>query len=705
MATGGALIGALRVVLGLDSASFEKGARRSKSTLKNMQRDFTSVGKSLAGAGLALTAGITAPFAALIATSVSAAIESRDAIGQVTAALKSMGPVAGFTAEQLQKMGKDLQNISTFDDDEILRKVTANLLTFGSISGEQFKRAQVAAVDLATRMKTDLQSATILIGKALNDPIRGMAALRRVGIQLTDQQESQVAAMLKAGDVAGAQAIILGELEHQFKGAGQAARDAAPGSAAINKWNDLKEELGGFALDVATKLEPVINRLLDSFNSLSPATKQTILVIAATAAALGPFLTVLGSAVTVVGALLPLIGPLVAGIATLATTIISAAIPAIISLVTALSPILIPLAAVAAAVAGVYLVWRNWDKIAPILKQLYDGAKAWLYEKLGGVFKWLGDRLLAVGQWFYDLYDKVVGHSYVPDMVDGIAFQIARLDGVMVRPIAEATDKVGQDFAALKERLNGILSTLFPEQAEIADLERQLVDIDAALANHFGDPVVWEEARARIIAQMERIRIDLQNRFDNRNEMLLPTASVQESMAALTQNLLEQNDKIFAANDNLKTSFADTAQSIIGSLQGLASSIKQGDFLGVLSGVIDLVSKLGSIGLFGQGFQARINTPSLAGARAAGGPVLPGKSYLVGEKGREIFTPSIPGTIIPNGGSGAPAQITIVPSPYFDARVQGHVTNGIRVAAPQLIASSATAANSYFTRQQNRRLA
>ena len=40
------------------------------------------------------------------------------------------------------------------------------------------------------------------------------------------------------------------------------------------------------------------------------------------------------------------------------------------------------------------------------------------------------------------------------------------------------------------------------------------------------------------------------------------------------------------------------------------------------------------------------------GGRAAGGPVMAGTSYLVGEKGPEIFTPSSTGNITPNNKIG-----------------------------------------------------
>ncbi len=57
---------------------------------------------------------------------------------------------------------------------------------------------------------------------------------------------------------------------------------------------------------------------------------------------------------------------------------------------------------------------------------------------------------------------------------------------------------------------------------------------------------------------------------------------------------------------------------------------------GGVGGLLGPVAK-GIFGLFG-------------GARADGGPVQAGKSYLVGERGMELFTPNVNGMITPNGG-------------------------------------------------------
>jgi hypothetical protein len=64
--------------------------------------------------------------------------------------------------------------------------------------------------------------------------------------------------------------------------------------------------------------------------------------------------------------------------------------------------------------------------------------------------------------------------------------------------------------------------------------------------------------------------------------------------------------------------------------------------------VISLASKIG--GLIGGAF---------GGGRAAGGPVMRGTTYLVGEQGPELFTPSSSGSIIPNNVLGRSGGSTI----------------------------------------------
>jgi hypothetical protein len=61
----------------------------------------------------------------------------------------------------------------------------------------------------------------------------------------------------------------------------------------------------------------------------------------------------------------------------------------------------------------------------------------------------------------------------------------------------------------------------------------------------------------------------------------------------------------------------------------------------------------------GRGVNLGIEERRFGGPRALGGPVVGGSSYLVGERGPELFTPSSSGNITPNHAMGGGANITV----------------------------------------------
>lgn len=325
-----AIIGALRVVLGMDSAAFESGARKAESRMGYFQKKMLSVGRGMQSAGQRLTVGVTAPLVALAYKAVAAAGVQEKAVASVDAALRSMGEGAGFGLSQLEAMASKLQDGSLFGDEEILSKVTANLLTFGNVQGDVFERAQQMAVDLSARLGTDLQSSAVMLGKALNDPIAGLSALSRVGVSFTAQQKEQIKAMAQAGDVAGAQALMLAELEKQY--AGQAAALAGTDSGRITQaWNaigDALEKIGAIILPILADFAGYAKTLAEKFQQLSPETQRFVVIAGALAAGLGPVLAGLGLMITmmaplagVVAAVVSPLGLLAVGVAAVGTAI------------------------------------------------------------------------------------------------------------------------------------------------------------------------------------------------------------------------------------------------------------------------------------------------------------------------------------------------------------------------------------------------
>ena len=178
---------------------------------------------------------------------------------RLEATIKSTGKAAGLTADQLKDMASGLQGVTKFGDEAIIGAESL-LLTFKDIGGDIFPRALESILDVSEAMDQGLKESTIQLGKALNDPIQGLTAMRRVGIQFTDAQEDMIKGMVEVNDLAGAQDIILTELESQFGGVARAAADTATGALTQlgNTMGDLQEAYGR---NLAEGIQPFVKGL------------------------------------------------------------------------------------------------------------------------------------------------------------------------------------------------------------------------------------------------------------------------------------------------------------------------------------------------------------------------------------------------------------------------------------------------------------
>lgn len=193
------------------------------------------------GVGIGLAAisgiGVAALYKMVEETSASDA-----AMAQLNATLKATGGAAGKTSEDLAQTAGRLQAITTYSDEAVVGAQSL-LLAFKNIKGDTFDRATESALDLSQALGKDLNASSILVGKALDNPVKGMTALSKIGVTFTEGQKETIRAMVETGDVAGAQALILQELEGRYKGSAEAARDTLGGAlkGLSNSWGELFE--------------------------------------------------------------------------------------------------------------------------------------------------------------------------------------------------------------------------------------------------------------------------------------------------------------------------------------------------------------------------------------------------------------------------------------------------------------------------------
>lgn len=214
----------------------------------------------------AIAAGIgVAGFVALgksIIDGVGDAREAAKLYASTEQTIKTMGNAAGRSAQDVVDLAtalSDASGMSLFGDDQI--QASENLLlTFSNIKGETFDLATALTVDLAQALGGAPADQAMMLGKALNDPIKGITALGKAGLTFSEEQKAAIAAMVKTGDMAGAQSIIIEELNRQVGGQAQAAAQADGG------WTQLTATLGELQESVGAAVLPMLNVLVGMLN-------------------------------------------------------------------------------------------------------------------------------------------------------------------------------------------------------------------------------------------------------------------------------------------------------------------------------------------------------------------------------------------------------------------------------------------------------
>jgi hypothetical protein len=126
---------------------------------------------------------------------------------------------------------------------------------------------------------------------------------------------------------------------------------------------------------------------------------------------------------------------------------------------------------------------------------------------------------------------------------------------------------------------------------------------------------------------------------------------------AQLDGLKEKAVEAFAGADGALSEYEqgliDAKLKVLDLAEMIALTDSQKNQIRVLVDTGELERALGLINTISAGgYTPELNAMRFRGARALGGPVAPGGSYLVGERGPELFTPSSSGNITPNGAIG-----------------------------------------------------
>lgn len=245
--------------------------------------------------GKAATVGVTLPLAAIGTMALKSFAEAEKVAAQTEAAIKATGGAANVTAGHVKDMAARLQDLTGMSDESVAG-VSNLLLSFKAIKNQGpgvnaiFDRATETALDMSVALGVDAKTSAMQLAKALEDPERGITALRKAGTTFTDDQEKMIKTLTESGDVLGAQKMILDEIAKQYGGSAAKFGETTAGQIekAKNAVDDAMEDMGAAIAPTVSKMAGSLGDLAKKFQDLPPEVQQTVVGVGAFAAAVGP---------------------------------------------------------------------------------------------------------------------------------------------------------------------------------------------------------------------------------------------------------------------------------------------------------------------------------------------------------------------------------------------------------------------------------
>ena len=347
---------------------------------------------------------------------------------QTETVIKSTGGAANVTAKHVDDLAMSLRRKAGVDD-YVVHSGENMLLTFTNIQNrvgkgnDIFDQATKVMLDMSHALGQDTKSSAIQLGKALNDPIKGVTALQRVGVSFTADQRKQIKALVDSGHSMEAQKLILHELNKEFGGS---ATNIDPTTKA----------LGNLKLDAVDLASSLISGLLPAFQTLIGYAGQAATWLQKheqVAKILGITLFGLAAAIMVVNAAM-----------------------AVFAVVT--SPITAVLLLLAALGVAVYLAWTRSEQFRDVVTAAFNAIKAVAEVVLG----WLVANVPAI--WATIQADTVAVWNAIVGIVTGVW---ARIRGVVMTALGAVKALVMADLQIIKGIIDVVMGLIHGDWSRV----------------------------------------------------------------------------------------------------------------------------------------------------------------------------------------------------------------------------------------------
>lgn len=257
----------------------DKGIQKAQKSIAALGATVGRVGGVLAAA---FSVRALVNFASDSIKAAEAAEVANRRLDQIATSMGIFGTETSVVTSRLKAFA-DQQMFVIGQDDELIKSTQAKLLTFKELAatadtaGGAFDRATVAAFDLAAAGFGSAETNAIQLGKALQDPIKGITALRRAGVTFTEAEKAKIKTLVESNKMLEAQDLVLKAIEKQV--GGTASATVTESQKMTIALGEISEQIGMALLpafeDIATTGVDAMTQMLDPTTELGQDFAET----------------------------------------------------------------------------------------------------------------------------------------------------------------------------------------------------------------------------------------------------------------------------------------------------------------------------------------------------------------------------------------------------------------------------------------------
>lgn len=237
-----------------------------RKALNSAGKDLSKFGASAAAMAKKAALGLTAAgsgavfFGAKIYKAAALADQADKRVRRIAISMDLFGLETSKVTQRVLDYADALER-ETGVTAETIKAAQAKLLTFRQLAltadtaGGAFDRATQATIDMAAAGFGSAEQNAVQLGKALEDPIKGVNSLRRSGITFTESEKAKLKVLVDTGRILEAQTTILAAVETQVKGTAEAT--ALSTDRIRNGFGEVTDAIG-------SALIPLMDRLADA---------------------------------------------------------------------------------------------------------------------------------------------------------------------------------------------------------------------------------------------------------------------------------------------------------------------------------------------------------------------------------------------------------------------------------------------------------